>query len=344
MKSLGKLGILGKGKVKLAPLSEGGTVVATTSQELDITMILPEEIPGLQEPVFFPGEILLGVLKSFGNAPLKTSLKDGKLLLEGEGSSIEIHRVVEEEDLTLPHNVPLPKGYYIDPKELGKAIEAVRGAASKEDYRGVLKGANLSFEGDTLQVAASDGYRLARYTVPLGEEVEEVSITIPQNALSTLHRLLSGADRAYLAPGQGKFYLRVTGLPDIREVLLMGRLLDGTYPDYKGIIPTKGVKLVGSNPKGAVDRLSLFSSERVSLTVSEGEVALEASGPYGKGRESLPLKADSPANLRVSLNPSYLLGALESLEGEVTLLIPEAGPLLVEGGRYIGVIAPLREI
>src|SRR5438477_80431 len=64
--------------------------------------------------------------------------------------------------------------------------------ASTEDSRPVLTGVHTNFEGKLLKLAASDGFRLSVFELPLENPVEEkTEIVVPARALAELNRLLA---------------------------------------------------------------------------------------------------------------------------------------------------------
>jgi DNA polymerase-3 subunit beta len=79
----------------------------------------------------------------------------------------------------------------LDAKGLRQAIAQTVFAAATDDSRPVLTGVNTKFEGNTLTLAASDGFRLSVFKLPLADAVAEpVEIVIPSRALNELVRLL----------------------------------------------------------------------------------------------------------------------------------------------------------
>jgi DNA polymerase-3 subunit beta len=82
----------------------------------------------------------------------------------------------------------------IDPKGLRQAIARTVFAAATDDSRPVLTGVDTRFDGKLLTLAASDGFRLSVYKLPLDVSVETTEIVIPARALNELVRLLGRPD------------------------------------------------------------------------------------------------------------------------------------------------------
>ena len=81
--------------------------------------------------------------------------------------------------------------FELDAKMLREAITQVVFSAATDDSRPVLTGVDLVVEGDTLTLAAADGFRLAVRTLKLKKKVaEKQEVIVPAKALAELNRLL----------------------------------------------------------------------------------------------------------------------------------------------------------
>ena len=95
---------------------------------------------------------------------------------------------------------PLPEGssgteFRVEAKAFRESASAVTFAASGEEARGaVLMGTLLELEGDQLTLVATDGYRLARYRVPLAERVvSPAKLIVPARGLGEVVRVAGSA-------------------------------------------------------------------------------------------------------------------------------------------------------
>ena len=163
----------------------------------------------------------------------------------------------------------------VDPKEFHDAIGQVAFAAAADDTRPVLAGVSMSFDGEKLTLAAADGFRLAVREMTLPEPLaERVDIIVPARALTELGRVI----------GDGDDSLRITVTPNRSQVLfslpnvqLVSRLIEGTFPNYRQIIPAKHTTRIVVPTKeflGATRIASYFardSANIVRLQASPGE-------------------------------------------------------------------------
>lgn len=129
----------------------------------------------------------------------------------------------------------LDDGLALDAEDLRAMIHQVTFAASMDDARPVLTGVLVEVEDKALTMAAADGFRLSVRSAQLGSSAPgQISAIIPARALSELARVLGANDETVtmsLPPNRGQVIFRA------KDVELVSQLIDGTFPDYRSIIP-----------------------------------------------------------------------------------------------------------
>jgi len=123
----------------------------------------------------------------------------------------------------------------VDVEALRQGINQVVFAAATEESRPVLTGVCSRFEGDQLTMAAADGFRLAVYTLPLGEKIaEKTEAIIPARTLAELNRLMAEQEEPVditLNPNKSQALFR------LKSAELVSQLVQGTFPNYDQLIP-----------------------------------------------------------------------------------------------------------
>ncbi len=123
----------------------------------------------------------------------------------------------------------------IDPEVLRKALSRVVFAAATDESRPVLTGVYTEIEGDTMTLAAADGFRLAVHTLTVSPPAtEKVSVIVPSRAYNELNRLLADQEDPVevtisAAGTQLMFHLK--------NADMMSQLIQGTFPNYQQLIP-----------------------------------------------------------------------------------------------------------
>jgi DNA polymerase-3 subunit beta len=137
---------------------------------------------------------------------------------------------------------PIPKveggvATKVEVEAFKQAIAQVAFAAATEESRPVLTGVDAEFDGDTLTLAAADGFRLAVYKLPLAQPVaQKTEVIIPARTLAELNRLMADQEEAVeitVNPEKGQALFR------LKDIELVSQLIQGSFPNYSQLIPKK---------------------------------------------------------------------------------------------------------
>jgi len=151
----------------------------------------------------------------------------------------------------------------VDVEALRQGISRVVFAAATEESRPVLTGVDARFNGDTLTLAAADGFRLAVYTLPLASPVsQETEVIIPARSLAELNRLMGDQEEAVditINPNKSQAQFRM------KDIELVSQLVQGTFPQYEQLIPQS------SSTRAVVDVAEfLRASKTASIFARDG--------------------------------------------------------------------------
>ena len=123
----------------------------------------------------------------------------------------------------------------VEVESLAQGINQVVFAAATEESRPVLTGVSAQFEGDSVTLAAADGFRLAVYKLPITAPVsQKTEVIIPARTLAELNRLMSDQEEAVditLNPSKSQVLFR------LKNIEMVSQLVQGTFPNYSQLIP-----------------------------------------------------------------------------------------------------------
>ena len=250
----------------------------------------------------------------------------------------------------------LPTSFELPARELAELIDRTRFAISTEETRYYLNGIFLHVSDESrpvLKAAATDGHRLARYTIDRPEGAAGMpDVIVPRKAVGELRKLLEEAldsnVQIDLSASKIRFALGGEG-----GVVLTSKLIDGTFPDYSRVIPTGNDKLLRLDPKSfyeGVDRVATIATEKpraVKMGLDADKVTLSVTSPdNGTAAEEIAAEYKSDG-FEIGFNANYLKDILSQIDSDmVELHLADAGaPTLIrrdENSPALYVLMPMR--
>jgi DNA polymerase-3 subunit beta len=234
----------------------------------------------------------------------------------------------------------------VDGALLARALEHVRYAAAVADYQAVFRGVKFELRDGHLRTVATDGFRLASYTLDVTTGID-ADFILPGRSVDELIKALSSGP-VRLALDEGQLAVASGG------VTLNLKRLDGTFPDYQRVIPNTfpvNVTLNGERFAEAVNRVSLMADKsanhRVDLFIKDGVMRITAEGSFGRAQEALDvLQEGSEEEIALAYNAKYLTDAVNPVVGELQLRCSGAtSPSVVRDlgdPAYLAMVVPLR--
>jgi len=311
-----------------------GNHLSVIGTDLDLTVHVSTEAIGISDGVCVaPAKLLADIVRS---------LEPGAVTIESEGEKIEIGAARSRFSLrTFPvadfPSLPEPPepATFLPAAGLASALRQVVRAASGDDARPLLTGVLIAPEGTGVRLVATDSYRLALRDIEGSDAFVGTSqILVPARALAELQRLSalgSGKDSATGADGDGGAKVGLSiGDHDVTftagDVKVSTRLLDGTYPDYRQLIPAEYPNHLHVGKDSLLDAL-----RRVRLLVRDNTTPVRLSMRHGGvdltvvsqevGDASETVDADFEGeDLTIAFNPTYLIDGVEAVAGDEVLL------------------------
>ena len=192
---------------------------------------------------------------------------------------------------------------------------------------------------------ATDGRRLALFENELEfPESQQVAIDLPSRAVAEVHRLLgdSGDVMVRITSNQASF--------DFGDTLLVTKLIDGNYPNYRQVIPSRyneRIIMPAADLNETVRRVSLLSAEKantVRFRFSPGVMEVQSSAAnLGEANEEVPIDYDG-REIAITFNADFILAPLKAVgDGEIALdLIDSSSPGVMRvADEFLYVLMPM---
>lgn len=296
----------------LAEASEGRLQMVATDLDMTILTECPAE-------VLADGRLTLES-RVFLNLVRNLPAEEVSLRLDGDAVEITSGRFRSRMTVADPAEFPTvpdvpPRGDYALPLDLFKLmLDRVVFAITKDDPKFQLNGALVKLLPGEIEIAATDGHRLAvvRAAGPEGTPPFEQQL-FPRKLLAEFSRFSD--DRVHFSAGENHLGFWMG------DRNLVSRIVELRFPQYEKVI-------VRNHPNRArVDRRELLASlRRVSLMAHEkargvrfrldpsGELTLVSIGyDRGSAEETLTVSYQGQA-IDIALNAAYLIDVLQVLE------------------------------
>jgi len=233
----------------------------------------------------------------------------------------------------------------LEAEALVKGLRATLFASSGDEAKQLLTGVHLRLDADGLECAATDGHRLAVLRLAHGQPASEAdpagepfAVTVPARSLRELERLLSGRHSEeplalFCDRGQVVFLWA--------DQVLTSRSLDGTYPNYRQLIPesfNRTIQLDRRNLIAALERVAVLADQhnnvvKLSTEAGSGQLLIQADvQDVGSGSEALAAQIEGEP-IQIAFNVRYLLDGLKVMtDSEIVLNCNEPStPVVLRG-------------
>lgn len=326
--------------------TDDGKLALTTT---DLEVCIRTTIAAVVEQ---PGSTTLPA-KKFGQ--IVGVLPDGEIQLETDAkqtSSISCQkaffRIVGLDPSEFPRDVAFEGTWAFDLPAIDfrKALSKVSYAVSIEDTRQVLNGILLSLREGVLTVVATDGRRLALIERPLEiESVPDGDVILPGKVVGELEKVLAdeGTMSVQLSESRASFAFG--------DTLITSKLVDGTYPNYRQVIPgsfTQSASIPRELFAEVLNRVSMVVSETssfVRLRLESGSMVISAtSTEVGEGTEPMDVSYEGDS-VEIAFNPAFLSDPLRNLESDQVIMQfnDQFSPMSLSGDEgFLYVIMPMR--
>jgi len=306
-----------------------------------------------------PAKLITDLVNSLPQAPVDISVPEDShtMNIKSLRSSANIKGMDPSEFPLSPNTEGSDAPIIVDAALLKEMISEVAFAAADEDSRPVFMGVLVQVSTGQVTFAAADSFRLAVRVSPLpGDSTLRNDIIIPARTLTELSRIL---------PSEGVVQMIVT--PNRSQVLfhtdnvdLLSRLIEGTFPNFRQIIPKEHTTRAVIETKefaAAVKSVAPFARDSSNIArikingggsegMEPGTLTIEATAEdVGNNVSIINAAVDGPEQ-QIIFNVKYLSDVLAVLDTpEVALEITSAArPGVVKpvsSADYTYVIMPM---
>jgi DNA polymerase-3 subunit beta len=300
--------------------------LAATNLEIGINCWIDAQIQE-EGATTIPAKLLTDFVNSLPAVPVDISVPDEShtLNIKVVGRSANIKGIEASEFPTIPSAEGGEPPVLIDAALLKEMIAQVAFAAADDDSRPVFTGVLVQVGEEKLTFAAADAFRLAVRTAPLpGDDHPRGDILIPARTLIELGRILpaEGPVQMIVTPNRSQVVFHT------EQVDLVSRLIEGSFPNYRQIIPREHTTRAVVETKefaGVIKSAALFARDSSNISrlkvnpggsdgLEPGAVTVEATAEdLGDNVGTINAAVDGP-ELQIIFNVKYLADVLAVID------------------------------
>ncbi len=295
-----------------------------SSTDMDISIVEKIEVNVLEEgATTINSQIIYDIVRKLDdNAEIEIISNNGKLLtLRASGSRFSLACLPKEDFPIIDHNNE-GTSIKINSKNLLKLIDKTKFAISNEETRYFLNGLyfNLTNKNNKtiVTLVGTDGHRLAKFSHEINEQSEQVpGVIIPKKTINELSKLLTEIDEDIEIIVNSN---KITFL--INDLVFVSKLIDGSFPDYKRVIPQDNSNKLEVNRErllAAVDRVSTIANEKspvIKFKLLKGIINLNTiNNENSTATEDINLNYDGE-EIEIGFNSKYIMDIVNNLEDE----------------------------
>ena len=265
------------------------------------------------------GKLMAEIVNTLPNKPVDLKVEGSKVFLSCGPARFELPLIPLDDYPQIPH-LPEVTGT-VDPQLFAEAIGQVAVAAGRDDTLPMLTGVHMEINGSSVELAATDRFRLALRTFEWDPASPDVAakLLVPAKTLQdnarTMDAQATGAVEIAVGTGdqvgrEGLFGIHT----EHRETTT--RMLDADFPNIQPLLPKNHTSIASveiAPLQEAIRRVSLVTERnaQIRMEFSPGQVILSAGGTdSGHAEETLPCAFAGRDELTIAFNPGYLKDGL----------------------------------
>lgn len=266
---------------------------------------------------------LFEIIKELPVAPIQLTKGENNWVKVSQGKSVfNLVGISPEEYPVFPSHsssdfMDIETETFID--MITKTIYSVSTDETRYHLNGVYFERPLGKNANGYLMVATDGHRLSLVNrLPAAKSPEPTEgVIIPRKGLSEIYKLLEGATDRFKMAIEGSQLVVVIG-----STVLMVRLIEGKYPNYRQLIPQNlahTVKLNRENLLSSLKRVSLLSNQKskgVTLSFNDGKLEITSNNPeLGDAKEEISVDYSGKA-MKIGFNAKYIMDVLTAIQDE----------------------------
>lgn len=298
-----------------------------------------------------PAKMLSEFVSHLSSETVLASLAEDILYVEAGKTKSRFNGVSSSDFPDLPEIKKNLKKIELDTKTFCNSVSQVGFSVATDATRPVFTGVFMNYSDGKLTIVGSDGFRLSEKIIQAPKDLEEFTVIVPAKTLLEVARIMSSCDENL------KIYVNEDENLCLFEgcnTVVATRIIDGSYPDYKRIIPKDTnvtAEFSSTDLLEAVKLTNVFAknvNNAIRLTLSPQGLIKVRSTAHESGENNTDVKAQiTGEELELVFNVRYLLEFLTNNKYETLIFeaIDSSSPCILtskDEKDFLHVMAPMQ--
>jgi len=332
----------------LLDVGEGKLLIKSTN--LDMGLEIETKVKTLEKGIVaVPANILMNVLSSSRDNNLTFETVENNLKISAGRNSALIKCMSSEDFPSIPKLKPSSaKSLKINCHDLMLGFKSVWYSASNSNIKPELSSVYVFTKDNHLVFVSTDSFRLAEKKINIKSPVDFPQTLLPYKNVAEIVRLFEDNKDdidIIFEKNQAAFI--------IKDLYVVSRLIDGSFPDYRQIIPKSYPTMATVLKNDLINGLktsNIFSDSlnQVKLKVDSENKSLNIeskNNDIGEYKESIKATVEGDA-LELNFNNKYIVDSMQSIASD-SLLLSFGGvgkPLAITGASdksFLYIVMPM---
>ena len=304
-------------------IQKTGTSISfiATDIEIQISAALVNEASTEETALTVSARKFLAILRAIPtNDELTLSLQaNNRLVIQQGRSKFSLQTLSADEFPTISAQKEVRKHLKITEGQLKNIINLTAFAMAQQDIRYYLNGMLFVFEPEVMRSVTTDGHRLAYAQCAINAQEEQVDtaieVIIPRKAINELQKILEDSDTEIdISVGTNQIGF------SFRNINIISKLIEGKFPDYQRVVPTKHSKHIIINREllaGALQRAAILTTDKfkgVRIILSSDMLRISSTNAEQEEAQEDLAVTYSGEPLDIGFNVQYLIDVLTNIK------------------------------
>ncbi len=328
-------------------IAKGNTLtLRSTNLSIGIEISIPAKVEN-EGTLAIRGDVLTSLFSVLiSDSNISFEQKDNTLFVKTKTSKITLKTISYEDFPTLP--TVIGDEYTISSKSLYDGLKAVSYSAAVTEIKPEIGSVYIYPDGEYLVFVATDSFRLAEKRIKVKQNFEFEGVLLPfKNVQEIIKVIENSSDNIDFIISKNQAVFKLPG------IYITSRVVDGSFPDYKQIIPKNSTTTAIILKQDFLSALKVsnvlsdnFNQITISLNPGKKECILESkNNDIGENSTSI-VAALTGEDITLNFNYKYILDSFQSMNSDSISLefYGASKPMIIKGvgdSTFLYVVMPM---